>query len=220
MNIEELFKSHNDREVGKWPHYFPAYERHFSRFRNKTCVIFEIGVWKGGSLQIWKKYFGPNAKIIGIDIIAETLDFEEEQIYIRIGNQSDRIFLSKLIDEFGTPDIVIDDGSHISSDICRTFQFLYPLMSENGIYLIEDLHTNYVHSYGNRRKSFVEKSKDLIDQLNGQHIHGIRNKIFDRFKSKSTNFTDTTQSINFYDSLVVFEKSKMPVRISQKYPKA
>jgi hypothetical protein len=220
VDIEELFNSHDGREVGKWPHYFFAYERHFERFRNEPCLIFEIGVWRGGSLQIWKNYFGSKCKIVGIDIISETLKFEEQQIYIKIGNQNDKVFLAKLIEEFGAPDIVIDDGSHFSSDIYQTFSFLYPLMSDNGVYMIEDIHTNYVYSYGKRSKSFIEKSKDLINQLNGHHIHGIRNKIFDRWKGKLTAFTDMTQSITFYDSLVVFDKQKMPARVSEKYPKS
>lgn len=52
----------------KWAHYFPIYERHFSWYVNKSLTFLEIGVARGGSLQMWQRYFGPLAKIVGIDI--------------------------------------------------------------------------------------------------------------------------------------------------------
>ncbi len=68
LYLEEYFRNNKGRLIHKWNHYFDIYERHFNRFRNKQIVILEIGVSQGGSLQMWKNYFGSSAKIYGIDI--------------------------------------------------------------------------------------------------------------------------------------------------------
>ncbi len=149
---------------------------------------------------MWKRYFGPHARIIGIDINPECKGFEEDQIEVRIGDQSDEKFLQSVIDEFGAPEIVLDDGSHMMSHITATFQFLYPRMTKNGIYLVEDLHSAYWDEFeGGLRKpsTFVELSKNLIDELNADHT---RNAL------PPTDFTKTTLSMHFYDSVIVFER--------------
>src|SRR5688572_12548136 len=103
----------DQRAITKWKHYFPVYERHFARFVNTDVVIFEIGVAAGGSLQMWKRYLGPHARIVGIDVDPECARFAEDQIAVRIGDQADLLFLDDLCAEFGAPDIVLDDGSHV-----------------------------------------------------------------------------------------------------------
>ena len=82
------------REVSrKWTHYFPIYERHFSSLRNKSITFLEIGVNRGGSLRMWQRYFGPLARIIGIDINERCKEHEEPGIAVRIGDQGDEKFL-------------------------------------------------------------------------------------------------------------------------------
>lgn len=68
-NLGKYFKENNGNLIHKWVHYFDIYERHFSRFRNRKMTILEIGVYQGGSLQMWKNYFGPQAEIYGVDSI-------------------------------------------------------------------------------------------------------------------------------------------------------
>ena len=63
-----LFQNNDGNIIHKWTHYFPAYEEHFSRFKNRPAVLVEIGVFKGGSLELWKKYLGPRVQVVGIDI--------------------------------------------------------------------------------------------------------------------------------------------------------
>jgi 23S rRNA U2552 (ribose-2'-O)-methylase RlmE/FtsJ len=110
MNLWQDFKTNNQKLIHKWAHYFPIYERHLAPLRNRTITVLEIGVSKGGSLQMWQRFFGPIATIVGIDINPECKQHEEPGIHVRIGDQSDPKFLQSLIDEFGTFDIVIDDG--------------------------------------------------------------------------------------------------------------
>src|SRR6478735_7675915 len=95
-DLEQHFRSNTGRLIHKWDHYFEIYERHFSRFRGTEVVVVEFGVSHGGSLQMWKKYFGPKAKIIGIDINPACKALEEEQIEVIIGSQEDKSFLASL----------------------------------------------------------------------------------------------------------------------------
>lgn len=193
------FLTNKGKVIHKWHHYLPIYERHLQKFVNQSVTIWEIGVFQGGSLSMWKRFLGPFATVVGIDIDAACKAHEEHQIQVRIGDQSDMAFLQTVLDEFGVPDIIIDDGSHQMKHLTKTFDFLYPKLSKNGVYIVEDLHTAYWSEFegGLRRKgSFIEKSKDQIDDLNARHIR----------ENHPTRFAETTFSMCFYDSLIVYER--------------
>lgn len=196
--------------INKWSHYFPIYERHFSRWRNLSIVFWEIGVYEGGSLAMWQKYFGPNAIIVGIDINPQCKRHEAPGIHVRIGSQDDTAFLQSVIDEFGAPDVVLDDASHLMKETWATFEFVYPKVSKNGVYLVEDMHTSYWPDWGggiDKPDAFINCAKRLIDELNADHTRGAL---------APTTFTRTTQSIAFYDSVVAFEKGAPALRQSMR----
>ncbi len=200
MNLWADFLVNKDRVIHKWKHYFPIYERHFSRYVYRPVTIIEVGCGEGGSLQMWKRYFGPHARVIGIDVDPQCIEFAEDQIEIRIGSQSDVTFLEGIISEFGQPDIVIDDGSHLMSDVCTTFDWLYPQLNSTGIYMVEDMHTAYWPEFGGGYRcpgTFIERCKDLVDELNADYAGE---------QLPPTVFTRSTLSIHFYDSVVVFER--------------
>ena len=200
MGLWADFLQHDGRAIHKWKHYFQAYEKHFCRYVDRPLMFLEIGCGEGGSLQMWKRYFGSHARIIGIDIRPECSAFQEDQIAIRIGHQTDTVFLRRILDEFGTPDIVLDDGSHIMQHMSETFAYLFPLTAPDGVYMVEDLHTVYWNEYGGglrRPSSFLELCKHLIDEMNAD---------FSRGALPPTEFTRSTLSMHFYDSLVVFER--------------
>jgi hypothetical protein len=199
MTLWQDFSTHTGKLMHKRASYFPVYERHFSQFCNKSMTFLEIGVARGGSARLWSRYFGPMAKIVGVDI-EEKFKFEHPGIFIRIGDQSDEKFLQHIIDEFGVPDVVLDDGSHQQEHIWKTFQFLYPRMPKNGVYMVEDLTTAYWEEYGggvDEPSSFINRAKVFIDQLNADHSRGAVQPNF---------MTRQTLSISFYDAIVVFEK--------------
>lgn len=200
MSLWQDFLTNDAYPIDKWAHYFPLYERHFSWYRNKSLTFLEIGVARGGSLQMWLRFFGPLAKIVGIDIHKRSKSYETPGTFVRIGDQADERFLQSVVDEFGVPDIVLDDGSHRMEHITRSFNFLYPKLPKNGIYMVEDLHTAYWDEYGggvSNPDTFINKSKDFIDQLNADHSRGRIPPSF---------ITRQTYAISFYDSVVVFEK--------------
>jgi len=90
---------------------------------NRPVNFIEIGCGQGGSLQMWKRYFGPHAQIVGIDINPECIHFQEDQIAVGIGDQSDPGFLNTIVTEFGYPDVVLDDGSHVMEHLAASFRF-------------------------------------------------------------------------------------------------
>ena len=202
-SLRKLFDEHTGSYVTKWTNYFSVYERHFEPYVGKSPLIFEIGVYKGGSLQLWKKYFGPGARIVGVDIDPTCALLEEERVSVRIGDQGDARFLESLVQEFGAPDIVIDDGGHISRDINATFDVLYPAMKSSGVYVVEDLHTNYWAEFGGglyRPSTFIERVKGLIDEIHAGRTRGAL---------PATAFTSTLQSISIYESIAVFTKAQL-----------
>jgi hypothetical protein len=202
MSLWAEFLNHRGRSVHKWKHYFPVYERHFSRYVNRPLTFVEIGCGLGGSLQMWKRYFGPHARIVGIDNRPECAAFEEDQIATRIGEQADGAFLSDIVHEFGVPDIVLDDGSHMMAHIVASFGCLYPRTAADGVYVVEDLHTAYWDENGGglrRPGTFIELCKGLIDELNAD---------WSRDALPSTEFPRTTQSMHFYESIVVLVRGR------------
>jgi hypothetical protein len=208
MTLWSDFQTNDQHIIHKWKHYFPAYERHFAKFVNTDVVFLEIGCGQGGSLQMWKRFLGPYARIVGIDLRPECKEFAEDQIDIRIGDQSDKTFLLGVCKEFGVPDVVLDDGSHVMSHIHASFSALYPQLPRNGVYMVEDLHTAYWSEFEGgleRKESFMETCKHLIDELNADHSRGAL---------PATEFSRTTLSIHFYDSIVVFEKGRHGTKIA------
>jgi SAM-dependent methyltransferase len=218
VNLWADFHGNGERRViHKWKHYFPIYERHFAPFVNRAVTLIEIGCGDGGSLQMWKRFLGPHAQIVGLDIEPKCAAFEDDQIAVRIGGQQDTAFLDTVLNEFGPPDIVIDDGSHVMAHVAASFAHLYPKLSKNGVYLVEDLHTAYWPEFGGGLRgpeSFIETAKALIDELNADHARGAL---------APTEFTRTTQSMCFYDSVVVFERGlttkKWAPRIGKEEPR-
>jgi hypothetical protein len=202
-DLENIFRNHSGRLIHKWTHYFEIYDRYFSKYRNTPVIILEIGVSQGGSLQMWKSYFGKNAVIYGVDIDPRCKDLEEENVHIFIGSQSDRKFLRTLKSSIPKVDILIDDGGHTMPQQIITFKELYDHVKDDGIYLCEDTHTSYWHRYGGgvrRFSSFMEYSKRLIDDLHAFHS--------EQWSLKPSAFTTSAQAVHFYDSIVVIEKKK------------
>ena len=203
MDLWADFLANQGKVIHKWEHYFAIYERHFGPWRGRSLTFLEIGVARGGSLSMWRRYFGPLAKIVGIDIDPRCRAHEGDGIAVRIGDQSDAGFFASVVEEFGAPDIVLDDGSHRMADLRASFDCLYPLMPKNGVYMVEDLHTAYWAKFGGglgHPDSFIEFAKAKIDALNADHAKGA---------IAPDAFTRDTLGISFYDSLVVFEKGQV-----------
>jgi SAM-dependent methyltransferase len=197
MNLKDYFLSNQDRNMIHKPlRYFQIYERHFKRFQNRPIKILEIGIDNGGSLQMWKQYFGDSVQVIGIDINPRCLELELKGIRVYIGDQADERFLNNLISEEQQFDIIIDDGGHQSYQQIASLQILYKYLSPDGIYLCEDCGTSYWPEYGGgllRPGTFIEYCKSLVDHVNREgHV---------------SEFTEMTDCITFYSDVVVIERT-------------
>jgi len=202
LSLRKLFAAHQGRLIYKWDHYIDVYDRHFSRYRDGAVNFMEIGVFHGGSLQLWKKYFGQRASILGIDVDPQCKGYEEEQIRIEIGNQADPGLWESIARKYGQFDVIVDDASHINSDQINTFLNLWPQVKDGGIYLVEDCHSSYWSEYGGGFRnsfSFMEFAKYLTDRINAHWSRDANSFPVDRF-------TNEVGCVSFYDSVVVFEK--------------
>ena len=211
MNLREYFESNQRRHlIDKWDHYFDIYEKHFRPFVGKSVKILEIGIYQGGSLQMWKEYFGPGAEIFGVDIDPRCKKFEDGQIRVFIGDQADSKFLRGIVQRTGNFDIIIDDGGHRMNQQITSFQVLYGYLNNGGVYLCEDLHTSYWEQYGGGLKkegTFIELVKQLIDELHSAHTKELLSSYY---------FTHHTTGIHIYDSVVVFDKQDRPLPTPQR----
>lgn len=203
---------HNDgRLIHKWLHYFPIYERHLAPFRGRRVRLLEIGVSQGGSLQMWRRHLGRRASIVGIDLEPRVAGLGEPGIDVLVGDQSDPVFLQSLVDRYGSFDIVIDDGSHLPAHQIASLELLWPHVSDGGIYVVEDLHSNYWPEYGagrGRPDTFIEWTKQRIDDL---HAHHSREPGFE-----VNDWTRTIAGLFVYDSVVVLLKGDRPAPVHRK----
>lgn len=118
--------------------YLVYYWMHFRDIRAHVRNVLEIGVQTDRSIRMWEEFF-PNAIIHGLDIDRECRQLEGGRRRIWIGDQSDYGFLDEVTQQAGGPfDVIIDDGSHKAPHQLRTFDFLFPRMSNHGIYVVED----------------------------------------------------------------------------------
>jgi len=208
----ELLADHEGRLVYKWVHYLPIYDELFARYRSgmpgsepsRPLRMLELGVWNGGSLELWRTYFGPEATIFGVDIDPACGALDTPENPVRIGSQADPAFLAAVVAEMGGVDIVLDDGSHIAEHQRASLDALFPLLSEGGIYVIEDTVTSYWASYGGgyrRPGTIIEVAKGMVDGLSKW---AYRAPVGRRARLAS----EEIASITFYDSMIAFKKQK------------
>jgi hypothetical protein len=189
--------------------YIPIYRNFLAPLKYHKIKFLEIGiggyedVHKGGqSLKMWEMYF-PLAQIVGIDYYEKRLSFSR-RVRILQGRQEDPLFLKTLIKNVGTFDVIIDDGSHINSHIIKTFEVLFPSLSDNGLYVIEDTQTSYWPDYGDGQNSkgitAMEYFKKLIDGLNYEEF-------IDPTYSP-TYFDKYIVAIHFFHNLIIIQKGR------------
>lgn len=202
-DLQRFCEQHQGRILRKWVHYFNIYDRYFSKYRDRPIVMVEIGVFKGGSLQMWKSYFAPGSLIIGIDINPACKNLEEENIQVHIGSQDDPLFVKFLFESIPAPDIILDDGGHLVTQQIKGFELMFPYVKADGVYMCEDVQTSYWLKYGGglrRRGTFMEYMKSLTDQLNEWSYRNI---------NEVGSFARSVFCISFHDSVIVVEKSKI-----------
>ncbi len=178
--------------------YFEVYDELFSKFRNKKITFVEIGILGGGSLFMWRKFFGPKARIIGIDLNPDAKKWTKYGFVVFIGDQSDVNFWKKFKKKVGKIDIILDDGGHRYIDQITSIECNLNNIKDNGLIVIEDTHTSYMNGFGDRKYSLINYIKNKIDKINHKS-----------HRLKDTSPEEIIFSIKVYESIVaLFIKSK------------
>jgi hypothetical protein len=190
--------------VWKWRHYFDVYDRHLRQFRGRPINILEIGIYSGGSLDMWADYFGADAKIYGADIAPECKAYEGAQVRVFIGDQGDRTFWKTVRSEVPHFDVVIDDGGHHPEQQIVTLEEIFPYMSPGGVFICEDVHrsfnpfTGYVVGLANELNSM---SNRLKDRETPERPHVIA----------ATPLQENVEAIHLYPFMAVLERRRDPM---------
>ena len=205
--ILQSFFDNVNHSSDKWKPYFEIYEKHLSEFRGKPVNLIEVGVQKGGSLEMWSDYFGGSANITGIDIDPEcaNLKYDANNINVVIGDQGSGEFWDQFLSSYNKPiDIFIDDGGHTMEQQILTFEKVFAKMPVGSIYICEDCHTSYMpHNGGGYgvKSSFINYAKGYIDVIHENWINELDTAL-DHKKKIGKDLT----SVFFYDSMTIFEK--------------
>jgi len=224
-DLRRYFLNNASQDLHKWHHYYEIYDQWFSGYRGRTDLrVLEIGVLRGGSLKMWRDYFHPEATIVGLDIDTDCKVYEDpgSRIFVAIGDQTDTSFLEKVVERFGLFDIIVDDGGHTTAQQTISFKYLYANgLKDGGVYVVEDLHSNYWPMYQDAEQSFVDYGKSLVDALHEPYLGNGTEYYFQEGKPeqlrsiKVSEFCADTQSISFYDSIIVFAKRRKSMPVSE-----
>ncbi|MEO5769893.1 MAG: class I SAM-dependent methyltransferase [Polyangia bacterium] len=195
--------------AGKHLWYYPLYERHFGPLRARRLNLLEIGIGGydtpvagGGSLRMWETYL-PRARVAGVDIYNKS-PHDSGRVRTFQGSQADPDFLRHVVATIGRPDVIIDDGSHISEHVIASFQVLFPLLADDGIYVIEDTHASYWDTFGGSSDdlSDTRTTMGFVKQLlDGLHYEDIRSAT-----RAAGEFDSSVVGVHCYHSIVFIEK--------------
>jgi hypothetical protein len=210
--LREFFESRKEGPgIWKWIHYFEIYDRHFRKFRGQDVHVLEIGVYSGGSLDMWRDYFGPKATIYGVDIAPECRVYERDRVKIFIGDQADRSFWRETRKNAPAFDIVIDDGGHLPEQQIVSLEELFPFMRPGGVYLCEDVHGGY--------NPFASYVHGMAHKLNDYVVtHNAPDDNARRYVCECTPFQSAVDSIHLYPYVTVLERNSV-LRTELKAPK-
>ena len=171
MNIDELCLKYGTDKSSELHNYSSKYEKYFFPLKDKALRILEIGIQRGFSLRTWEEYF-INSHIYGIDI-TNCSAMDTQRIKTFRCDQSNVVGLTNINNDYGPFDIIIDDGSHISSHMVTSFNHLFPLLSNGGLYVIEDLHCCYWPDFSGGNTQMMDRLKSLLDDINARGKCGL-----------------------------------------------
>ena len=215
LTVEEIFSRFNTDKNNTFHNYSRQYERVFSEFRDKPVKYLELGVFKGESIKAMREVF-KNAKcIVGVDITPDCKKYDDptNNIFVEIGNATDMSFIEKINEKYGPFDIILDDASHTNVDVIKSFEIMFPLLNDNGIYIVEDTITykepRFINkNYPNHLEYFF-KFTPFLNQWRFDSSEGQKDHCVDPFKilKKTTNvFEYSIDKIEYGCSYIAITK--------------
>jgi hypothetical protein len=190
--------------VWKWRHYFDAYHRHFARFVGREVHMVEVGIYSGGSLPMWRHYFGPLCHVYGTDIEPTCAAHAGPQTKVFIGDQADRSFWAKFRVAVPRVDILLDDGGHTPEQQRITLEEMLPHIAPGGVYVCEDIHGT--------QNDFTAFVHGLTHELGGATPTGTP-KNEPGLACEPSAFQRSIASVHHYPFLTFIEKRPAPLEV-------
>lgn len=184
--------------IWKWLHYFNVYHQHLQKFVGQEVSMVEVGVYSGGSMPMWREYFGDQCHVHGVDIEDACKIYENDYTTIHIGDQADRQFWKKFRQQVPQVDILIDDGGHKPHQQIVTLEEILPHLRPGGIFICED-----IDGIGNEFTSYVNALNHSLNAM-------VRTADKQNTVCTRTNFQSEIRSITVYPYMVVIEKADVP----------
>ena len=195
-----FFGNKAGRPLDKWPHYFPIYERFLDKYVGSEARVLEIGVFRGGGLDLLADYLGPSVRLVGMDIDETARDLADPKFPVFLGDQSDPHDLLSLQEQHGPFDVIVDDGGHTVKQQVVSAETLFPLLRDGGVYLIEDVHTSYWSEYLDAGDdNLLDWARARLDDVNAHH--------FSREQDLNV-WQRCLRAVHVFDSMVVLEKAE------------
>ena len=173
----------------KHTNYFDIYDKLLSKYIGKDITFVEIGILDGGSLFMWRDFFGKNARIIGVELNPEATKWREHGFEIYIGNQSDPLFWREFFNEVGNIDVLLDDGGHRNDQQIITVKSSLPHLRDEGLIIIEDTQTSFMKFESFQKYSFVNFLQGKIRSLYSRS---------DELNLESDVFSESVHSLEFF----------------------
>ena len=224
-NLNCIFAKYNTDKNKYYHNYSRQYESLLSSYRDKAIKYLEIGVYQGESIKAMREVFKSAKCIVGLDINNECKQYENSQqnIFVEIGDATNSNFINEIFQKYGTFDIILDDGSHINRDVIKSFELLFPLLNDNGLYIVEDTitykHTNYIDiNYPNHLEYFFKYTM-FLNQWRHNSTYGIKDHCIDPYKiNKKTDnvFEYSIDKIEYGCSYIAISKKLRKHWINQK----
>jgi len=172
--LKKLYQTHVGKVSDKWEIYLEEYGRILEKYHDEPVRLLEIGIQNGGSLEIWSSYFGNAKKIIGCDINTDCLklSYSNPCITVIVGDANAPATHASIISESTEFDVIIEDGSHLSGDIIKSFCLYFPSIVQGGTFIAEDLHCSYWSAFDGglyHPYSSISFFKLLADAINFEH---------------------------------------------------
>ena len=214
--VEEIFLKFNTDKNKNFHNYSRQYEKLFFDFRDKPIKYLELGVFKGESIKAMREVFKNAQCIVGIDIDVNTKIFEnvDKNIFVEVGDATDATFIKKINEKYGPFDIILDDASHRNDHVIASFETLFPLLTDNGIYIVEDTITYKSDNYKNKNYpdhlEYFFKFTPFLNQWRFDSTEGIKDHCVDPFKilKKTTNiFEYSIDKIEYGCSYIAIYKT-------------
>jgi Domain of unknown function (DUF4214) len=220
QSLEKLYSRHKGKVSDKWFIYLSEYNRLFQPYRHDSVRLLEIGIQNGGSLDIWAKFF-PNAQqILGCDINPDCgrLSYRDSRIGVVVGDANSDVAQSAVMAHSSEFELIIDDGSHKSGDILRSFARYFPCLADDGLFVVEDLHCSYWKEFEGGLfdpYSAMAFFKRLADVVSREHwgVEKLPSHVLAGFFARydfqiSDNILRHIHSIEFVNSMCIVRKCR------------